>query len=88
MIDALAETPPKKGYQEVEGTDELRFYFLCHCGQRIKRRRDAFMPGLHVLICLACHNISTDIKMLSGEEVGQRPTDHKVPDDLAPPAAA
>ena len=82
MTDAIAETAPKRDYHEVEGRDDARFYFRCHCGQVIKRRRDSFVPGLHVVICLACNNFSTTIVMLNGKEMEQKASDHKQPTDL------
>lgn len=82
MIDEIAETAPRKGYVEVEGKDSERIYLKCQCGQIIKKRRDSFIPGLHVAICLACHNISTEVELLGGEHVEQKPSDAKSADDF------
>jgi hypothetical protein len=67
MNDKLAETAPRKPYQEVEGDDESKIYLVCHCGQRIKKRRDSFIRNLHVVICLACNNCSTEVKPIPAE---------------------
>jgi hypothetical protein len=73
--DAIAETAPKRAYEEVEGDDAARIYLRCHCGQVIKKRRDSYVPGLHVVICLACNNCSTEAHLLSGEHVEQKAAD-------------
>lgn len=75
--DAIAETAPRRSYQEVEGTDSDRIYLRCQCGQIIKKRRDSFLPGLHIVICLACNNCSTELVQLDGEHVVQTAADHR-----------
>ena len=75
--DAIAETAPRRGYEEVEGADPKLMYLHCHCGQIIKKRRDSFVPGLHVVICLACNNCSTELTRLDGEHVVKTAADHR-----------
>jgi hypothetical protein len=60
--DAIAETAPKRPYAEIEGDDPARIYLHCQCGQVIKKRRDSFIPNMHVVICLACNNFSTTVQ--------------------------
>jgi len=55
------------GFLEVETQDPSLAAFQCQCGQVIKKRKDAFVPGLHVLICLACGDRSSEIQLMSGE---------------------
>jgi len=59
----------KKAYAEIEGEKPETIYMKCCCGQVIRKRRDAFLPGLHVVICLACSNCSSEVELLSGETV-------------------
>lgn len=66
----------KVAYTEVESdhTDEIRL--KCHCGHVIKKRRDAFAPGLHTVICLACSNVSCEVVLATGEHVETTDADH------------
>lgn len=66
----------KHPYTEVETRPEL-IAVQCHCGQVIKNRRDSFRTGLHVIICLACSNVSSEIELLSGETVAVTPESHR-----------
>ena len=63
-------------YTEVEGpSDQIRL--RCECGQIIKKRRDSFLPGAHVAICLACGNTSSEIELISGETVEITAASHR-----------
>lgn len=64
------------GYEEVETRPEL-IALQCHCGQVIKHRRDSFLPGMHVTTCLACGNISTEVKLIDGETVAVTAESHR-----------
>lgn len=55
------------GFMEVEGTDASMIYMRCECGHVIKKRHDSFLPGAHVIVCLACNEASSEVEMLSGE---------------------
>jgi hypothetical protein len=66
----------KHPYNEVEAREEL-IALQCRCGHVIKKRRDTFQPGLHVVICLACSNCSTEIEMMSGEHVEVTAESHR-----------
>lgn len=62
----IAQEAPREGYAEVEGPeDQIRL--RCQCGNIIKKRRDSFLPGSHVAVCLVCHNQSTEVTLLTGE---------------------
>lgn len=49
----------------------------CACGNLITRRRDAFLPGTHVVICLKCHNVSTEVQFLDGHTVAVTAESHQ-----------
>jgi hypothetical protein len=66
----------KHPYTEVETRPEL-IAVQCRCGQVIKNMRDRFQPGLHVVICLACSNVSSEIELLSGEKVAVSAESHR-----------
>ena len=66
----------KRPYEEVETRPEL-IALKCHCGQVIKRVRDQFQPGLHVVICLACGNVSTEIQLRDGATVAVSSESHR-----------
>lgn len=69
MSDQLAIEAPHEGYVEIEPPTRTSQYFRlrCQCGHVIKKRKDSFVPGLHVVICLVCGNNSTEVTMLDGE---------------------
>lgn len=65
-------------YQEIEGPeDQMRL--RCVCGHVIKKRRDSFLPGAHVAICTVCGNISSVVKLLSGEKMEITSAAHRGP---------
>lgn len=66
----------KHSYTEVQTRPEL-IALRCHCGQIIKKRRDSFLPGMHVAICLACGNISSEIVLLDGATVAVTAESHR-----------
>ena len=66
------------GFVEVEAQDPSYVSVRCDgCGQVIKKRRDAFMPGLHQIICLACGNRDSEITLLSGERKALTAESHR-----------
>jgi hypothetical protein len=77
MSDQLAVGSTHEGYAEVEGNEDGYVRLKCQCGQVVKKRRDAFVPGLHVVICLACGNNSTEVTMLDGEHRSVSAEDHR-----------
>lgn len=66
----------KHPYTEVETRPEL-IAVQCHCGQVIKKRRDTFQSGLHVIICLACSNVSSEVQLLDGKTVAVTAESHQ-----------
>jgi hypothetical protein len=66
-----------EAFKQVEGgREDLTFpemlRFQCPCGHVIKKRKDSFLPGAHMLTCTVCHNSSSEIHMLNGEILGVR----------------
>jgi predicted RNA-binding Zn-ribbon protein involved in translation (DUF1610 family) len=62
-------------FRELEANEgELRF--SCpDCGHAIKKRKDSFLPGAHMLICAECGRKGSEIEQLDGELVGVRKKD-------------
>ena len=58
-------------------TPENEISLLCRCGHFIARRRDSFLPGTHVIICLQCGNISTEVERLDGTTVAVTAASHR-----------
>jgi hypothetical protein len=67
----------KYPYKEVEARIPELIAVQCRCGHVIKQLRDRFQPGLHVVICLACSNTSSEIELLSGERVAVTAESHR-----------
>ena len=64
-------------YQEIANINRNEISLLCRCGNFISRRRDSFLPGTHVVICLQCGNISTEVERLDGTTVSVTPASHR-----------
>lgn len=72
-----------KIFREVEGDNAECMSLLCPaCGNVIKKRRDSFLPGAHMVICILCHTTSPDIELLDGQVIQRKPDDYKQPTDL------
>jgi hypothetical protein len=69
----------KMRFEEIEGGPPEQMRLKCHCGNVIKKRRDAFLPGAHVVICLACSNTSSEVTLLSGETRAVTAASHRSP---------
>ena len=62
-------------FREVIGTEAEVRYRCDDCGHIIKKRRDSFLPGAHMLICAQCGNSSSEITLLEKGTVGVRKKD-------------
>jgi predicted RNA-binding Zn-ribbon protein involved in translation (DUF1610 family) len=62
-------------FREIAGDESTVRYSCGGCGNRVKKRRDSFLPGAHMIICAQCGNSDSEIATLSGETVGVRSKD-------------
>lgn len=75
-------------YTEVETENQDCFALRCpDCNNVIKKRKDSFIPGGHMLICVLCNHVGSAVDLMDGthREIGAK--DHKTPDDFQGKAA-
>lgn len=64
-----------EAFNEVEGDHSSEFHFQCDCGHVIRKRKDSFLVGAHMLTCSVCGNSSSVIILLDGSTEGIRTKD-------------
>jgi predicted RNA-binding Zn-ribbon protein involved in translation (DUF1610 family) len=70
-------------YQEVETENEKLMALTCpDCQNVIKQRKDTFLPGAHMVICVLCGFTSADVNLVNGEERRRKAQDFQTPDDF------